>query len=75
MAEQSEHDKPQNLVEASQELEEEAARSLQDAADSNATLQGYYSINDQTPSEEALEADKNKPAGERKSDTQSAGRG
>jgi hypothetical protein len=52
MPEQSEHDKPQNLVEASQELEKEAARSLQDAADSHATLQGFFAINNERPPED-----------------------
>lgn len=51
MPEQSEHDKPENLVEDSQELEKEAARSLEDAADSHATLQGFFAINDERPPE------------------------
>jgi hypothetical protein len=51
MPEQSEHDKPENLVEESQELEKEAARSLEDAADSHATLQGFFAINDERPPE------------------------
>lgn len=51
MAEQSEHDKPENLVEASEELEREAARNLEDAADSHATLQGFFAINDERPPE------------------------
>ncbi len=45
MPAQEEHEKPENLVEAPGEAER-AARSLQDAADSNATLQGYYAMND-----------------------------
>jgi len=53
MAEQSEHDQPQNLVEESTELEREAARSLQDAADSHQTLQGFFAINDERPPEPA----------------------
>jgi hypothetical protein len=51
MPDQSEHDKPENLVEESQELEKEAARSLEDAADSHETLQGFYAINDERPPE------------------------
>lgn len=51
MSDQSEHDKPENLVESSQELEKEAARSLEDAADSHATLQGFFAINDERPPE------------------------
>ena len=51
MPDQSEHDKPQNLVEESTELEREAARSLQDAADSHATLEGLWSINNERPPE------------------------
>jgi hypothetical protein len=53
MPEQSEHDQPKNLVEESTELEREAARSLQDAADSHATLQGFFAINDERPPETA----------------------
>ena len=55
MPEQSEHDKPENLVEESTELENQAARSLQDAADSHATLQGFFAINNERPPEEVLE--------------------
>jgi len=51
MPEQSEHDKPENLVEESQELEKEAARSLQDAADSHASVEGFFAINDERPPE------------------------
>jgi hypothetical protein len=53
MPEESEHDKPENLVESSQELEQEAARSLQEAADSHASLQGFFAINDERPPETA----------------------
>jgi hypothetical protein len=53
MPEQSEHDEPQNLVEESTELEREAARSLQDAADSHNTLQGFFAINNERPPETA----------------------
>lgn len=51
MPAQEEHEKPENLVEAPGEAEQ-AARSLQDAADSHATLQGYYAMNDVKDSEE-----------------------
>ncbi len=44
MPRQEEHEKPENLVEAPHEAEH-AARSLEDAADSNATLQGYAAMN------------------------------
>lgn len=49
MPDQAEHDKPENLVEESQELEKEAARSLNDAADSHQTLDGYYAMNNARP--------------------------
>ena len=49
MPDQEEHENPQNMVEKSQELEREAARSLADAADSHATLEGYYSMNEIKP--------------------------
>ena len=49
MPEQSEHDQPRNLVEESTELERESARSLQDAADSHGTLQGFFAINNERP--------------------------
>lgn len=58
MPEQSEHDKPENLVEESTELEQEAARSLQDAADSHQTLDGFYAINNERPPEEAEQPEK-----------------
>ena len=48
---QEEHDKPENLVEASEQLEGEAARTLGQAADSHATLDGYYAINNRRPPE------------------------
>jgi hypothetical protein len=54
MPKQEEHEKPENLVE-SPHLAEEAARSLEDAADSHATLEGYYSINETEPPEEVRE--------------------
>jgi hypothetical protein len=54
MPKQEEHDKPENLVESPHEAEH-AARSLEDAADSNATLEGYYSINETEPPEEVRE--------------------
>jgi hypothetical protein len=48
MPSQEEHDNPENLVERPGEAEE-AARSLEDAADSHATLQGYYAMNNIKP--------------------------
>lgn len=51
---QEQHDRPENLVEAPGE-DENAARTLQEAADSNASLEGYYSINEEKPPEEAVE--------------------
>ncbi len=51
MPRQEEHEKPENLVESPGEAEQ-AARSLQDAADSHATLQDFYAINDVKDSEE-----------------------
>lgn len=49
---QEEHDKPENLVESSTELEKRAARSLEEAADSHATLEGYFAVNDVKDSEQ-----------------------
>lgn len=51
MPTQEEHDKPENLVEVPGEAEQ-AARSLEDEVDSNATLQGYYAMNNIKPSED-----------------------
>ncbi len=42
---QKEHDKPENLVESPHQAEHEA-RSLEDAVDSNATLEGFFAMND-----------------------------
>ena len=55
MPKQEEHEKPENLVEESPQVAEEAARSLEDAADSHGTLEGYYSINETAPPEEVRE--------------------
>ena len=65
MPQQEEHDKPENLVESSQDLEKRAARTLEDAVDSNATLEGYYAMNDATEPEELEEPEKkrSKPVG------------
>ena len=52
MPEESEHDKPKNLVEAPGEAEQ-AARSLQEAADSHQTLDGFFAINNERPPETA----------------------
>jgi len=57
MPKQEEHDKPENLVEAPGEAEK-AARSLNDAADSHQTLEGYYAMNNAKPSEELEKAAK-----------------
>ena len=46
MPEQKEHEKIENLVDAPGEAAK-AARSLEDAANSNETLQGYQAINDE----------------------------
>ena len=54
MPKQEEHEKPENLVESPLEAEH-TARTLEDAADSNATLEGYYSINETEPPEEVRE--------------------
>jgi hypothetical protein len=54
MPKQEEHEKPENLVESPHEAEH-TAQSLEDAADSNATLEGYYSINETKPPEEVRE--------------------
>jgi hypothetical protein len=54
MPKQEEHEKPENLVESPHEAEH-AARSLEDAADSNETLESYYSINETEPPEEVRE--------------------
>ena len=51
MPTQEEHDKPENLVESPHEAEH-SAHSLEDAVDSNATLQGFYAMNNLRPSEE-----------------------
>ena len=44
MPTQEEHDQPENLVEAPGEAER-SARSLEDALDSHATLDGYFAMN------------------------------
>jgi hypothetical protein len=46
-----EHEKPEDLVDSPHQAEH-TARSLQEAADSDGTLQGYYAINDVKDSEE-----------------------
>ena len=51
MPSQEEHDKPENLVESPHEAEH-SAHSLEDAVDSNASLQGFYAMNNLRPSEE-----------------------
>ena len=54
MPKQEEHEKPENLVESPHEAEH-TARTLEEAADSNETLEGYYSINEIPPPEEVRE--------------------
>jgi len=56
---QKEHDKPENLVESPHQAEHEA-RSLEDAVDSHATLEGYFAMNNIRDDEEreALELEK-----------------
>jgi hypothetical protein len=51
MPPQEEHEKIENLVDSPHQAEH-SARSLQEAADSNATLQGFESINNERFSEE-----------------------
>ncbi len=48
---QKEHDKPENLVDSPHQAEHEA-RSLEDAVDSNATLEGYFAMNNIRDDEE-----------------------
>jgi hypothetical protein len=62
MPDQKEHEKPESLVETPG-LAEEAARSLQDAASSHATLEGFLSVNNERFSpelEKEAEADQPK---------------
>ena len=56
MPPQEEHEKPENLVDSPHQTEH-TARSLEDAANSNETLEGYYSINNEKEPEDAQEAD------------------
>jgi hypothetical protein len=51
MPEQEEHDKPENLVESPHKTTH-SARSLQEAVNSNSTLEGLYAMNDVKDSEE-----------------------
>jgi hypothetical protein len=59
MPTQKDHDEPENLVESPHQAEHEA-RSLEDAVDSNATLEGYFAMNNIRDEEErkALELEK-----------------
>jgi hypothetical protein len=54
MPAQEEHDKPENLVESPNQAEHEA-RTLEDAVDSNATLEGYFAMNNIKPDKEERE--------------------
>ena len=68
MPDQSEHDRPENLVEENTELEKDAARSLAQAAGSHASLEGYYAMNNTKPDkklEEEATADRQKESGHR----------
>ena len=51
MPSQEEHDKPENLVESPHKTQH-SAHSLQEAVDSNATLQGFYAMNNVKDAEE-----------------------
>lgn len=59
MPNQEEHDRPENLVEQPHQAEHEA-RSLEDAVDSNGTLEGYFAMNNIRDPEqrEAMELEK-----------------
>ncbi|PZR91531.1 MAG: hypothetical protein DLM67_16200 [Candidatus Nephthysia bennettiae] len=59
---QKEHDKPENLVESPDQAQHEA-RSLEDAVDSNATLEGYFAMNNIRDDEEreAMELEEKQP--------------
>jgi hypothetical protein len=52
---EEEHERPEDMVESSQEEEELAARSLEDAVDSHGTLEGYYAMNNEKPPKEVVE--------------------
>ena len=56
MENQKDHDKPENLVESPHQAEKEA-RSLEDAVDSDHSLEGYFAMNNVRDGEE-LEAEK-----------------
>jgi hypothetical protein len=47
MPDQKEHEKVENLVESSPELAEKAARTLEQAANSNQSLEGFQAINNE----------------------------
>ena len=51
MENQKDHDKPENLVQSPHQ-EEHEARSLEDAVDSNGTLEGYFAMNNIRDDEE-----------------------
>ncbi|HEX3684755.1 MAG TPA: hypothetical protein VHU83_19620 [Bryobacteraceae bacterium] len=62
MPPQEEHEKIENLVELPHQAER-SARSLEDAVDSHATLDGYYAMNNVKPPEELeREAREDQPA-------------
>jgi hypothetical protein len=52
MPDQKEHEKEENLVESSPELAEKAARTLEQAANSNQSLEGFQAINNERISPE-----------------------
>ncbi len=61
MPSQEEHDKPENLVESPHQ-KTHPAESLEEAADSNATLQGYYAMNNLRPPEEPTAESASEPS-------------
>ena len=52
MPDQKEHEKEENLVESSSELAKKAARTLEQAANSNQSLEGFEAINNERISPE-----------------------
>ncbi len=66
MPPEEEREKIENQVESPHEAEH-AARSLEDAVDSNATLEGYYAMNNKKPPkevEEEIDQKRKKDAGD-----------
>ena len=65
MPDQAEHDKPENLVEAPGK-KTHSARSLNEAVDSNASLEGFYAMNDVKDSEKLEEEAANDPGDDKR---------